>query len=109
MSSRKAVLKKAADFQRVMSQGRRKQGRWLVLSATGGTSEGARLGLVVAKRLAKRAVDRNTIKRILRESFRRVATDLAAVDVVMRLRQPWPEEARADLAVEARRLLGEIK
>ena len=29
-----------------------------------------RLGIVVAKRHVKRAVDRNTIKRIIRESFR---------------------------------------
>jgi ribonuclease P protein component len=46
----------------------------------------ARLGIVVAKRLAPRAVTRNTIKRTARELFRRVT--LPAVDCVVRLSQP---------------------
>jgi ribonuclease P protein component len=43
----------------------------------------ARLGVVVAKRLAPRAVTRNTIKRVTRELFRQTA--LPAVDCVVRL------------------------
>ena len=43
----------------------------------------ARLGVVVAKRLAPRAVTRNTIKRVTRELFR--TTGLPAIDCVVRL------------------------
>ena len=43
----------------------------------------ARLGIVVAKRFAPRAVTRNTIKRVTRELFR-LAT-LPAVDCIVRL------------------------
>jgi len=43
----------------------------------------ARLGVVVAKRLAPRAVTRNTIKRVTRELFR--TTPLPAIDCVVRL------------------------
>jgi ribonuclease P protein component len=43
----------------------------------------ARLGVVVAKRLAPRAVTRNTIKRVTRELFR--TTRLPAIDCVVRL------------------------
>ena len=43
------------------------------------------LGLVVGKRAAARAVDRNRVKRCIRESFRMVMNDLPAVDVVVRL------------------------
>ena len=43
----------------------------------------ARLGIVVAKRLAQRAVTRNMIKRMAREIFRR--SELAATDYVIRL------------------------
>jgi ribonuclease P protein component len=43
----------------------------------------ARLGVVVAKRLAPRAVTRNTIKRVTRELFR--TTGLPPIDCVVRL------------------------
>lgn len=48
-----------------------------------GTSEGARLGLAISKRCATRAVDRNRLKRIARESFRLWAPALPPVDLVV--------------------------
>jgi ribonuclease P protein component len=49
------------------------------------TGRTARLGLIVPKRLAKRAVLRNLIKRQVREAFRLVAQDLPQGDLVVRL------------------------
>jgi ribonuclease P protein component len=46
----------------------------------------ARLGVVAAKRLAPRAVTRNTIKRVTRELFRQAS--LPAIDCIVRLSQP---------------------
>ncbi len=46
----------------------------------------ARLGVVVAKRFAPRAVTRNTIKRVAREFFR--TSDLPAIDCLVRLSKP---------------------
>lgn len=46
----------------------------------------ARLGVVVAKRFAPRAVTRNTIKRVTRELFR--TADLPAMDCLVRLSKP---------------------
>ena len=46
----------------------------------------ARLGVVVAKRFAPRAVTRNTIKRVTRELFRLNA--LPALDCIVRLSKP---------------------
>ena len=45
----------------------------------------ARLGVVVAKRLAPRAVTRNLIKRLAREVFRKAS--LGGVDCIVRLSQ----------------------
>ena len=45
----------------------------------------ARLGVVAAKRLAPRAVTRNTIKRVTRELFRQTA--LPSIDCIVRLSQ----------------------
>jgi ribonuclease P protein component len=46
----------------------------------------ARLGVVIAKRFAPRAVTRNLAKRISREIFRKA--ELKAVDCIVRLSQP---------------------
>ncbi len=45
---------------------------------------GARLGLVVSRRLYPRAVDRNRVRRRIREAFRHVAAALPALDFVVR-------------------------
>jgi ribonuclease P protein component len=46
----------------------------------------ARLGVVVAKKMAPRAVTRNTIKRVTRELFRQAA--LPQIDCMVRLSKP---------------------
>jgi ribonuclease P protein component len=46
----------------------------------------ARLGVVVAKRFAPRAVTRNTIKRVARELFRQ--SRLSSLDCIVRLSKP---------------------
>lgn len=43
----------------------------------------ARLGLVIAKKKLKLAVERNRVKRIARESFRTLQKDLSGVDVIV--------------------------
>ena len=55
----------------------------------------ARLGLVVAKKLLKRAVDRNKVKRVVREQFRLRLAGLPAVDLVIRLAaKPVPFDSK---------------
>ena len=53
----------------------------------------ARLGVVVAKRLAPRAVTRNMIKRLAREMFRKA--DLISSDCVIRLSAPVVKRDRS--------------
>lgn len=55
----------------------------------------ARLGLVVAKKLLKRAVDRNKVKRVVREQFRLRLAGLPPVDLVIRLAaKPVPLDSK---------------
>lgn len=49
---------------------------------------GARLGLIVPKRLVKRAVLRNLLKRLAREAFRQSQASLPPLDFVLRLSKP---------------------
>jgi ribonuclease P protein component len=69
---------------------------------------GARLGLVVAKRLLKRSVDRNLVRRLARENFRLLRSRLPARDVILRLAvRPKPLDRWA-LGDEIRGLLGKL-
>ncbi|MGQ5524452.1 ribonuclease P protein component [Chitinimonas sp. PSY-7] len=49
----------------------------------------ARLGLVVSKKVERRAVGRNFIKRTVREHFRREAATLSGLDLVVRAKRPF--------------------
>lgn len=52
---------------------------------------GARLGLAIAKRVARRAVDRNRIRRVARETFRQRRHTLRPVDFVVLAKPPATE------------------
>lgn len=68
----------------------------------------ARLGVVAAKRIAKRAVDRNRARRLVREAFRRAQAALAGLDVVVQLRRPLDRRASADCREELACIVAEI-
>lgn len=63
------LLRKTWEFDRVYRQGRRLHGKGFSLIFTPNAMEYNRLGISVQKKTG-RAVDRNRIKRIIRESFR---------------------------------------
>jgi len=47
-----------------------------------------RLGIIVSKKVSKRAVDRNRIKRVIRESFRQIQDSLPQRDIIILVRPP---------------------
>ena len=70
---RRRRLSRSAEFERVYRQGSSKGNRFLVLYAFPRTDDGAaeagpRLGLSVSRRVGG-AVERNRVKRVLREAF----------------------------------------
>lgn len=46
-------------------------------------SNGSRLGIIVARKHVKRAIDRNRIKRLVRESFRHRQETIPSLDVIV--------------------------
>lgn len=60
----------AGDYSGVFKKSQRYSDRYWTVLVRREVAGDARLGLAIAKKRAKRAVDRNRIKRVARESFR---------------------------------------
>lgn len=77
-------LKNRADFNKVFCRPKAQIFGNGCLTIRGCPNDGeARLGIIVSRKTAHRAVDRNRIKRLIRESFRRRRTQLPAADFVV--------------------------
>ena len=79
-------LLKPGDFKRVFDQAVRSGDAFLTVFARPNSLGVARLGLAISKKQLKLAVDRNRIKRLVRESFRRHQTRLRGLDIVVMAR-----------------------
>ena len=93
---REARLRSAGDFAALRQNSGRLGGRCFSVRYRVNELGHPRLGLAISKRMSKRAVDRNRIKRLVRESFRRARLDLPPVDLMVMAREqacglPGPE------------------
>lgn len=88
-------LHAAAEFGRVFAEPARSSDRFFTVLARPSGRAFARLGLTVSRRAAKRAVDRNKLKRLARESFRHHA--LPPWDFVVLARAGADRAARGEL------------
>jgi len=87
-------LHAAIDFSQVFAARRVLRGEFFDLhyrsrnSKPGPEPISARIGLVIAKKLVSRAVQRNLLKRLARETFRHGRQELPPYDLVLRLAKP---------------------
>jgi len=63
------------------------------------------LGVAVAKKLAKRAVDRNRLKRMIRELVWTAQANTLKKDVVVKLNKPIGRETRGKLRKKEKEIL----
>lgn len=63
-------LASSKDFGRVFAGAKRSSDEFFTVLARANSANMARLGLTVSRRAARRATDRNKLKRLARESFR---------------------------------------
>ena len=101
-------LHKTDEYSSVFAFRRALRGRFYILHYRPNGLDTARLGVVVAKKLAKRANTRNLVKRIARELFRRHRESLPALDMVVRLQAPVAKATRAELNQDLLALLHKL-
>ncbi len=88
-------LRTPREFKRVYGGGRRLGHEFFTVTAQPNALDAARLGMAVAVRAMGSAVERNRIRRLIRESFRLHQTGVPALDIVIAVR---PSARGADAA-----------
>ena len=74
------------DFKHVFARPQRFSHQSITLLARENKLNHARLGLAISKKQLRRAVDRNRVKRLIRESFRSQQQQLVGLDIVVMVR-----------------------
>lgn len=85
-------LQNAAEFEHVFRNAQRSSSKALTVLATPSGRRRARLGLAVPRKQIRKAVERNRVKRLIRESFRQHQVLLNGLDVVVVARAPLAEK-----------------
>ena len=77
-----------ADFKSVFDGAKHKVScRYILMLAIKQQTPQTRLGMVVAKKNVSKSVERNRIKRLIRESFRHARLQLPGLDIIVLIRK----------------------
>ena len=96
------------SFAPALRSSRKVRSQALLLHVATGRPGVSRLGLVVPKRLARQSVDRNRLKRLAREAFRRHAAKTAGLDLVLAMREPVAADGESAWLAQLQDLLGRV-
>jgi len=98
-------LRGAGAFEAVFRTGARHDGQFLQLIVAPAAQSPGRVGFVIGRKTMRRAVDRNRLRRRLRESLRAARPAIEAFDIVLRVRRVVPRADISTAAAESARLL----
>lgn len=91
-------LKSQGEFSRILKEGKRFSAQYLLIAATPSKEKAARVGIVISKKVEKKAVHRNRLRRIVAHVFEHLIKDSAPkADVVIIIRSKPPTEVYAAL------------
>jgi len=107
---RRIRLLSSRDFKAVFrdNSNRLSDQNWTLLVRQN-TFSYARLGMAISKRVLSRAVDRNRIKRIIRESFRHHQQGLRSLDIVVMCKSDVKQLAKMELLESLNGLWTQVK
>lgn len=100
-------LRQKDDFENLLRQGSRRSLNGYTFYVARRERGEARLGLLVSRRHAARAVVRNRIKRCIREAFRLTQGELGALDILVR--PPYGAEPSSKMVAQLRAILPRLK
>jgi ribonuclease P protein component len=83
---RQARLTRGVEYRGVFANAQRHADRYFTILVAPCDTGSVRLGLAVSKRSTPRAVDRNRLKRLIRETFRHQRQNLPGADIVVMVR-----------------------
>lgn len=89
--SKKHRLRQAGDFSLCLKEKKRCASRAFIAILRLNQLKHARLGVLVPKKYFKRAVDRNRIKRLARESFREFSELFSGFDILILVKSDAPK------------------
>jgi ribonuclease P protein component len=96
-------------FERILRVGRRLEGSRVQLIVAPAALLPGQVGYVIGAKQLPRAVDRNRLRRVLREALRARRAALSGLDIVLRLRRPCAPTEVAAVASEAAMLLDRLE
>ena len=104
-----ARLLSPRDYKPVFDNSRYKvSSKQFLLLAAASQANRPRLGLVIAKKHVVKAVQRNRLKRVLRESFRRRQVEIPPIDIVVLARKDADKLAPLELTSMVNRLIDDL-
>jgi ribonuclease P protein component len=107
--SKERRLRRKREFDAAYAHGRRFGNGFFGVTANVNTLGWPRLGLAVAVKTAGNGVERNRIRRVIRESFRLHQHELAALDLVVSARLRARGAINAELRAQLEPLWREVR
>ena len=106
--SRRHRFSVQGSFGTVLRAPRKVRGRFAIVHVAPGRAGASRLGLALTRRLIPLSVDRNRVKRMVRDTFRRHEVKLAGLDCVVSLRERFDAAKAEPLFAEIRTLFDQL-
>lgn len=110
-----ARLSGAGAFEAIFRHGSRREGQYVQVvyaparsPASAPSASAGRVGFVIGRKVLPRAVDRNRLKRMLREFLRASRPAVGAFDLVIRLKRPVATTLLTQVVREAGALMRDV-
>ena len=106
--SRRHRFSVQGSFGPVLRGSRKVRGRFAILHVAPGQPGKSRLGVALTRRLVPHSVDRNRVKRLVRDTFRRHVVKHAGLDCVVSLRERFDAAKSEPVFAEIRTLFDQL-